>query len=236
MHNRVKQAFDGISASEVLKAQTKARLASCSRRKRMFPVLCAAACMLTLVLGGCGLYFTPTARISMDVNPSLELAINCFDRVISATGCNDDGTALLQSVSVCHLPYREALDQLLTATFPAEEVTLAVSSSAESQCQRLLAGVETIPNASCHTMDPVEAGNAHELGLSCGKYHLYLQLQDLDPSITVDQVRNMTIRQLRAWIDALCPSATEPDTSETVPHEQSVDSEENGHGQGHGRE
>ena len=39
-------------------------------------------------------------------------------------------------------------------------------------------------NARCHTAQPEELEDAHDLGLSCGKYRAYLELYTLDPSIT----------------------------------------------------
>ena len=53
--------------------------------------------LLTVTLwGGTWLYFTPTMEISVDINPSIELGVNRFDRVISVDGYNEDGQALAQ--------------------------------------------------------------------------------------------------------------------------------------------
>ena len=44
---------------------------------------------------------------------------------------------------------------------------------------------------------------AHELGMSCGKYRAFLQLQELDPTITPEQVQNMTMREIRDLLNQL---------------------------------
>lgn len=40
-------------------------------------------------------------------------------------------------------------------------------------------------------------------GLSLGKYRMYQALQALDPAITAEEVRDMTMSQLQALLDAL---------------------------------
>mgnify|MGYP006964182038 CR=1 FL=1 len=54
-------------------------------------VLSVAACLLLLFLGGRQFYFIPTVKISIDINPSMELGVNRFDRIVSVEGYNDDG-------------------------------------------------------------------------------------------------------------------------------------------------
>ena len=48
-----------------------------------------------------------------------------------------------------------------------------------------------------------EAAAAEDVGLSCGKYRAYLALKELDPSITPEQVRSMTMGELQRFIDQL---------------------------------
>ena len=44
---------------------------------------------------------------------------------------------------------------------------------------------------------------AHEAGLSYGKYKAYLELQALDPTITVVEIQNMTMREIRDLLNAI---------------------------------
>ena len=43
----------------------------------------AAGLVLLFFIGGSWVFMTPTAYISIDINPSLELGINRFDRIVS---------------------------------------------------------------------------------------------------------------------------------------------------------
>lgn len=90
--NRVRDAFDSVRAEDELKERmleaVRAREESSARRAPVVPIrhgLALAACLVAaLVLAGGWVYLTSTAAISVDVNPSVERGINCFDRVVSA--------------------------------------------------------------------------------------------------------------------------------------------------------
>lgn len=106
MREKIRAAFDSVHAEPELKAaarQAVARRVAHRHRpiRRLGVALAAAACAVVLAWGW--LYATPTVQISIDINPSVELGVNRFDRVVSVEGWNDDGTALAQTVNVTHL-------------------------------------------------------------------------------------------------------------------------------------
>ena len=117
MDHKVREAFEQIHADADLKQKTKDALAKRLSNKRRMPVgrvplTAAFACMAALVLAT-GIYFsytTPVAAVSIDVNPSIELQVNLFDRVISVQGYNEEGTKLAESLSVENMNYTEAID------------------------------------------------------------------------------------------------------------------------------
>lgn len=173
----------------------------------------AAACLVLALLGGNWLYFTPTATISVDINPSLELAVNRFDKVLSAQGFNEDGQALADTLDLSFADYTDVVEALLatdqvTALLSDNAVlTITVVGGSDSQSARLLSGVETCTagqeNAYCYCAHGADMEAAHEAGLSYGKYQAFLALQALDPSVTAEEVQGMTMRELRDRIAAL---------------------------------
>lgn len=221
MNDRIKGAFDQVHAEEALKRRTldyvsgqlERRTRTASRAPRRLVPL--AACLLLLAMGltGYWAYFTPTAAISIDVNPSLELEINRFDRVIGVEGYNEDGQALADSLDVRFMDYAQALDQILAsdpiAGLLASDavLTIAVGGTDVAQCGRLLSHVETCArqheNTYCYAANLQEMEEAHALGLSCGKYQLYLEVLALDPTVTPEEIQGMTMREIRALIDTL---------------------------------
>ena len=123
MNNRgkVKEAFDTIRADSELKKNTREFLFQKTkgyRKNKFFPYKQAAmimACFLFVILGqkGYSAYFTSVSTISIDVNPSIELDVNQFEKVIAVKSYNEDGEALISAANIRFLDYREALMLLL---------------------------------------------------------------------------------------------------------------------------
>lgn len=223
VNDELRKMFGHIRAEEDLKDRTRTFLAErtqgytgMKRGVRRYPLYVAAcACLLLLLFGGYQLYFTPIAQISIDVNPSIELSVNWFDRVVSVTGRNEDGRALSHALDVKNKPYTDAIEQILeNETITAlltdgEIVAITVTGSDERQSARMLSAVEACTaghrNAHCYSALPEETDAAHEMGMSCGKYKAFLELQRLDPNVTPEAVQGMTMREIQDLIDRLTP-------------------------------
>lgn len=220
MRDRLREAFDSVRAEPELKDHTRSFLAQKTRGYRTRPaspgrrLIPAMACLFCLLvgLGGAKLYFTPTSVISVDINPSLELGVNRFDRVISVEGRNEDGEALAQVLDLRFLDCSQAISTLLSdptvAGYLAEDevLSLSVVGSDPDQTQELLATLEHCTagrrNTYCCAVPMEEVSQAHSHGLSYGKYRLFLQAQALDPTLTPQDVQGMTVRELQDWISA----------------------------------
>ena len=250
MDNKIKNAFEQIHADEGLKERTKEtvirrmRTQTQSGRKvpyRRFAAAAAGVCVLFLGGGGIWVYLTPTAAISIDVNPSIELGVNRFDRVVSVKGYNDDGRELAVSLNVRFMDYNEAVDQILTEEKIAEllsqdeVMTIAVVGSDSSRCSRMLSQLESCTeshqNVYCYSADSEEMEQAHHLGLSYGKYRAFLDVQELDLDITPEEIQGMTMREIRELTgDLSCESRNAENDGGNGQA-----GEGNGHGHGHGR-
>ena len=63
---------------------------------------------------------------------------------------------------------------------------------------------------------------AHEAGVSFGKYRAYLKLKEIDPSVTLDDVRDLTMREIYNRIDAYSGNQKKAENdSETTSSEAS---------------
>lgn len=234
MYDGLKEAFDQVRAEEALKERTRAFLWQKTRGytrsapppgRRWIP---AAACLMLLTVmlwGGTWLYFTPTMEISVDINPSIELGVNRFDRVISVDGYNEDGQALAQLLDVKYQGFEDAIDRILenetVSTLLSGDGLLSITVVGEDDAQaaRVLTRIESCTagweNVCCYAAHAEDVETAHALGLSCGKYRMYQELQALDPDIRVDEVRGMTMRELQTLIDSL--AAGEGPAQQTRP-------------------
>lgn len=212
MDERLREAFDAIHADEGLKARTRACLAA-----RRTPVrrrlLAAAAALCLLLAAGAALYAVPTAYLSIDLNPSMELGINRFDRVVSVRSYNEDGDALADALDLRFRDYRDALEAVLAEPAVAEALgaggvmTLTVAGEDGGRQAAILDAVQSCTasqsNVRCQACGMEELQEARRAGMSLGRYRALRRLQELDPSVTAEDVEGLTIAQIHAWIAAL---------------------------------
>lgn len=212
--NMIHNALGAVHAEDGLKARTKAAVIAAAEakkraRRRLAAVVSAAACalMFSAAAFGWNIYYTPVYALGIDINPSLELGINRFDRVVSVTGCNEDGTALAEAYDVRNMKYTDAVDALLSSD-AAKEYTdggadIVVTVNGGSKTDEMVAAVEHCHSASgmyCYGMSGAEAEEARALGLSMGKYGAYLEVKKYDPDFAPEEAASMTMRELRELI------------------------------------
>lgn len=176
-------------------------------------ILATAACLILAVViaGGAKIYFEPTAFIDIDVNPSIELAVNRFDRVIEATAFNEDGQNVLNAVDVRHKDAQTAIE-IITTSEASEPyvradsyVSISVvsederqSASLTSQGQQVVDGLSC--SGSCQSIDAETREKAQQAHMGVGKFLATQQLLELDDSVTLEECSEMTMRELRDHI------------------------------------
>ena len=102
--------------------------------------------------------------------------------------------------------YQDALEQLLEEDTVEEllsqdgVMSLTVAGDNDAQSSEILEHVESCvdgqQNIHCHSGNSEEMHSAHESGMSFGKYEAFLRLQELDPSITADDVKDLTMHEI----------------------------------------
>ena len=211
MDNKIRSAFDQIQAEDSLKRETKDFLSRKLYRRRPSPlrrIVVSAACFLAalLGLGGYFSYVTPVSAVSIDVNPSIELEINLFNKVIDVIGYNDDGAELADSLSVRHMDYLDAVnaileDQTITACLLEDNLLeITVSGSSEEKAEEMrdcIASQTNVSENQIYCTDSQEIADAHAVGLSFGKYRAFLAAQAVNPELTVEDAQELTMRELR---------------------------------------
>lgn len=223
MSNQIKDVFQDVHASEALKNKTKEYVFNHKRypyQKKVWHWALGMACFLcVLCIGGFyHAYFTPVAAISVDVNPSIELEINCFDRVVKMRGYNDEGNALLEDVDAMHMDYMDALlaimdDEKMASYLNRDEMlSIVIVDENQKRSERMVSNVKKCvknkSNVHCRAIDTESVDNAHESGVSYGKYHAYLLLHELDDTITIEDVQAMTMKEIQCRIDAYGKNAS----------------------------
>ena len=82
-------------------------------------VFALAACFVLVFISGISgytaLYRTPKSYVYVDINPSLRLDINCFDKVISVEPLNSDAIGLMNSYSIHTSDTEKCIDEIVSA-------------------------------------------------------------------------------------------------------------------------
>lgn len=218
MANKIHDAFENVKADPALKESTIQFLEGKRKKKPpMFPYVpigktVAAVCAMVMVLIGIGGYswlLMPVSYVSIDINPSMELALNRLDRVVSVTSYNPQGDELIKNLHLKGKKYMQAIymitdsDRLKQYLQFEEELVLTVA--ADSSRTALKTGVEQCCSHIGHgtrsvSVDVEVASKAHDNGLSVGKYSAYLQLAQYDDSVTIDQCKKMSMAQIHSQI------------------------------------
>lgn len=167
-----------------------------------------------MLLGAAGYftYTTPVAAISLDINPSIELTVNRFDRVIAATGYNADGEQVVAALDLKNKSYTAAMNAVLqddtVASYLKDDGILEVTLTSGSQetmqqMQNCICAQTSVAAGQIYCTDrreEVEA--AHAAGVSFGKYRAFLELQKIDPDVTVEEIKTLSMREIRERIAA----------------------------------
>lgn len=219
MGSKFQDAFDEIKADDQLKEFTKTFLAN-ERRKaerrfhpqvfyRSFAAVCTIL-LLTLCAGGYYWARVPVSFVSIDVNPSMELGLNRFERVVSVTAYNPQGEEILQTLSLKGKKYTDAIDMVVESQaikrYLTDEAELVFTVAAGGSFEKVIeAGVENCSKHSghkCHNVsaDMETAALAHDNGMSVGKYYAYLQLSQYDSTVTLEECRHMSMEEIHGHL------------------------------------
>ena len=81
-------------------------------KRKLIPVAVAIVLLFASCVFGYKIYSTPVTVLSVDINPSLELGINRFDKVVNVKGYNVDGSEFTSDLDIIHQDYKKAIEKL----------------------------------------------------------------------------------------------------------------------------
>lgn len=131
------------------------------RPRRSMPRILAAAAVFVLLLGGILGYCAMDASrciVTVDVNPSISLTVNRFNRVKEVTPLNADAAALLDGVDLKDSRLQHAVEALTTVLIDQDylnstqnamlvSVENATAGRAEALCEKVVSTVEETAKA-----------------------------------------------------------------------------------------
>ncbi|WP_066634962.1 anti-sigma factor domain-containing protein [Desulfolucanica intricata] len=184
------------------------------------PLLVAASILLLFVVGQ--IYPGPTpsasasAYVSLDINPSIELAVDNKNIVIDARGLNKVGEQLLKQVNVLNHDIYGAVELVVSEAIKVrylqpnrENVVLTTVTVVENKSpvidqKRVYQAIEKpLQNNNLQAdvvIEPVTTEfrtEANKAGLSSGRYLLYQQSKEKGLPVSVEELKNSGISQLQ---------------------------------------
>lgn len=218
MSNPIHRAFDTVKAEDALKDSTKEYIASRvlagEKRKRSSLVYLALAlcfCFIIFSIGGYSLYTTPVSAVSIDINPSIELGVNRFDRIVDIRAFNDDGEEVIAALDLKNMKYDEAVEAILTSEAlsayisDTSIVSICVAADDDDKEREMLGHLsKCTENSHCEIShyrgNTEDIEEAHSCGMSMGKYNAYLELAEIYPDITLEEVKDLTMSEIKSLL------------------------------------
>ena len=213
MQSKIKTAFNSVTADEQLKEKTRQSVllkAEKMQTSKSFNfkryVLAPIALVLTFSLAGFLFsYNIQVSAISVDINPSIELGINQFSRIISTKAYNSDGEELLNSTDIKNLTYEEGINKLLECDKAKQYInndnvvmiTVDSQNNSEEMIESIEQNISSNVDMYCNKSDSSNSEEAHANGLSFGKYNAYLELKEYEPDITTEDISKMTMKEIK---------------------------------------
>lgn len=252
MNTRIKSALNQIKAEDTLLTETEEYLREVltkeqnskgikfSKDKLFFMKKMAIAIVFIIVFlsgstGAYAYYKTPVSYLSLDINPSIELGVNAFYKVVKVEGYNDDGEKMLEGIDVTGLNVEEAVKTLVeTATYNgyiADDGSTVISLTTETDDSKTSTKLEINSEAGANQAlkengkiavihkDNVPFalnGEAKALGVTAGKLNIIRKLQSVEPTATVDEYKNKSVKNIMKSIQ------------ENIKNENNVNEEDEG--------
>ena len=207
MENKIKDAFSALETPVELKRAVRARL---HRRLRWLPACKRLTILAAAAAASCALWFHPVTRIGLDVNPSLELQVNAFRRVIALVGLNQDGEALAAALDVHGRPYDEAMsrimvsDQLMGYLKQGHLLSITVAGNDAPQvleqvvCRAYAAADDD--QIFYILADERTAKAAQKAGMSLIRYEAWQAAMTKNPAVTAQEIQEMSMTQIRGLL------------------------------------
>lgn len=183
--------------------------------KKRYIIATAAAILCSFSIGGYAYCKTPVKYLSLDINPSVELGVNVFNKVVSASAYNEDGQTILEGQDVINSDVKDAVNILVKSAaeegFIADDGSTVIAVTSETDDKEDAEDLETEAQEGAN--DAIEESSdtaevikenvalarrdeARQLGITPGKLNLIQKLQALDPTIKVEDYKDAKVTEI----------------------------------------
>lgn len=204
--------------------------------KRMTAVA-ASFLIFAMLSSGVYAYYTPYSYVSVDINPSLELSVNRFDKVIGVHAFNEDAEKVIKATDkIKNKGIDNALEKIINTASEqgylqneeSNSVMIVVSSSNKKEEAILSdkvskASTEALSHLSSNyevILEKTQLENYKKIkknNISPGKVILASEFKEVKPDIDEEQIITMPLQQVIKQIEKKDDNAIKPDKPKIEP-------------------
>lgn len=149
-------------------------------------------------------YSMPYTYVSMDINPSIEIAANIFDRIINIEGINGDGKKLISSKQYKNKKVRDGIGDIIKSAVEEGYIKsgdsnilfLTISSMGSDKYEKIEKDIEEVvvkeidtseidTNVYIEKIEVKKHDDAKSLGISPGKYLLIEKMKENESEMEI---------------------------------------------------
>lgn len=215
---------DNTKKDEIIKA-AKSQMNNNSLKSAIPPkikflnwLLPIAACLTFafLIAGVSGAYIglqnENYQTVYIDINPSVALTVNRFDKVNKVEFLNEDARNVLSNVKLAGLTATEALEIVIdnyeNAGYFTEEADIYISAvankngNAEKLLEKLINQAEKVKGNRKYCVNQTHPNqedkvSAEQIGISPGKYKLIKEIIEKYPEYTIEELKDLSMSELK---------------------------------------
>lgn len=165
-------------------------------------------------------YNVPYSYVNVDINPSIELTTNVFDRVLDIDGLNEDGEKLLSAVDLRNKKLKEAIGDIVENAIDAgylkedetNAIMLTVTGKDDQKVEQIQkdvkrAAAEELKTEKVESEVVVEKttlekhDSAREQGISPGKLLLAEKLVEVKPELKAEELKDVSVKEIMKAIN-----------------------------------
>ena len=173
----------------------------------------------TILGSGGGAYAyvkTPVAYVSMDINPSVELGVNVFNKVVSVEAYNKDGEKILEGTNLVRSEVDHAINIVISNAISegyikedgSSSIEITTSTDKEKVATQLDESLKEVVDETLNDNN-VEAevetekvaiarrDEARKLGITPGKLNIIQKLKELDSTINVEDYKDSSVKDIQ---------------------------------------
>ena len=171
----------------------------------------AVSLVLLFGIGGFGYsYAAPKDYLTLDINPSVKLTTNRYNKVIKVEALNSDGEIISKELKIKNKNVHEAIKLLVESSVDNgyivnddKNAVMITSTSDELLDEAEIGAEEGLKEEEIKNTEVIKENvnkerfeEAERLGISPGKVNLIQKLQKVQPEATLDEYANSSVKDI----------------------------------------